>query len=171
MPDANYRVAILMGSDSDWEVMQRCYDQLKEFGVPTDVQVRSAHRTPVAVTEYVTQAEKDGVRVFIAAAGMAAALPGVVAAHTTRPVIGVPLVSGALQGVDALLSMVQMPPGIPVATVSVGSAGARNAALLAVQILAESDPKMEEALKNFKSSQAQSVDKKRQSLRERIGLV
>lgn len=113
MAKDSYKIAIIMGSDSDWEVMERCFQQLQEFGIPTDVQVRSAHRTPEAVTAYVTQAEKDGVRVFIAAAGMAAALPGVVAAHTTRPVIGVPLVSGALAGVDALLSIVQMPPAYP----------------------------------------------------------
>jgi phosphoribosylaminoimidazole carboxylase PurE protein len=171
MAKENFKVAIIMGSDSDWEIMERCYQQLQQFGISTDVQVRSAHRTPEAVTAYVRQAENDGVRVFIAAAGMAAALPGVVAAHTTRPVVGVPLVAGALAGVDALLSIVQMPPGIPVATVSIGPAGAQNAALLAAQILAQVDPGLEATLKNFKSSQAESVDKTCQSLRERVGLV
>lgn len=171
MARQDFKVAIIMGSDSDWEVMERCYQQLQDFAIPTDVQVRSAHRTPEAVTDYVRQAEQEGVRVFIAAAGMAAALPGVVAAHTTRPVIGVPLVSGSLAGLDALMSIVQMPPGIPVATVSIGPAGARNAALLAAQILAQADEGLAETFRNYKSSQAISVDKKCQSLRERVGLA
>lgn len=165
---AETRVSIIMGSASDWEVMERCYQELRSFGLEVEVEVRSAHRTPDGVREYAATAEDRGIRVIIAGAGMAAALPGVVAAHTTLPVIGVPLVSGALQGIDSLLSIVQMPPGVPVATVSVGSAGARNAALLAVQILALADPALREALGNFKRNQADSVDKTCQSLRERI---
>jgi phosphoribosylaminoimidazole carboxylase PurE protein len=162
------RVAIVMGSDSDWPVMEACLDRLKEFGIDADVQILSAHRTPARLGEYVAQAERDNVGVFIAAAGMAAALPGAIAGLTTRPVVGVPLVSGALQGVDALLSMSQMPPGVPVGTVSIGKPGAVNAAVLAAQILALSDEKLAGKLKECKSSMAEKTDNKNQALRGRL---
>ncbi len=162
------KVAIIMGSDSDWPVMEGCYKQLKEFGVSAVVEVLSAHRTPERLAEFVRSADKNGVRVFIAAAGMAAALPGSVAALTSLPVIGVPLVSGELKGLDSLLSIVQMPPGVPVATVAIGSAGAKNAALLAVQILALSNPVLADSLKRFKADQAAAVERKNQALKERM---
>ncbi|MGQ9650821.1 MAG: 5-(carboxyamino)imidazole ribonucleotide mutase [Phycisphaerae bacterium] len=161
-------VAIVMGSDSDWPVMEACYQQIKSLGIGAVVEVISAHRTPDRVTEFVAAAEQQGIRVFIAAAGMAAALPGVVAAHTTLPVIGVPLSSGVLQGVDSLLSIVQMPPGIPVATVAIGSAGAKNAALLAAEILALSDPRLKKALINLRREQAEAVEQKNRSLKEKL---
>ncbi|NLX21548.1 MAG: 5-(carboxyamino)imidazole ribonucleotide mutase [Phycisphaerae bacterium] len=164
------QVAIILGSDSDWPVMQVCFRQLRDFGLLVTVEILSAHRTPDKLREFVIAATAAGTQVFITAAGMAAALPGVVAACTTRPVIGVPLASGALQGVDSLLSIVQMPPGVPVATVAIGEAGARNAAVLAVQILALSDPRLAEELQKFKRNQVDSVDKKNQSLREQLGL-
>ncbi len=162
------KVAIIMGSDSDWPVMESCYKQLKEFGVSAVVEVLSAHRTPERLAEFVRSADKNGVRVFIAAAGMAAALPGSVAALTTLPVIGVPLVSGDLNGLDSLLSIVQMPPGVPVATVAIGPAGAKNAAVLAVQILALSNPALADALRKFKADQAAAVERKNQALKERM---
>ena len=130
-------VLIVMGSDSDAEVMSQAAAALDEAGVPYEFTVASAHRSPERTKQVVTEAEANGARVFIAGAGMAAHLPGVVASLTTRPVIGVPLASGALQGVDALYAIVQMPPGIPVASVAIG--GARNAGILAAQIIATSD--------------------------------
>ncbi|HPD29845.1 MAG TPA: 5-(carboxyamino)imidazole ribonucleotide mutase [Phycisphaerae bacterium] len=166
MSDAT--VAIVMGSDSDWPVMEACYQQIRSLGIAVVVEVISAHRTPDRVTEFVAAAEQRGVRVFIAAAGMAAALPGVVAAHTTLPVIGVPLPSGVLQGVDSLLSIVQMPPGIPVATVAIGSAGAKNAALLAAEILALSDPRLKKALADLRREQAAAMEQKNRSLKEKL---
>jgi len=166
---ARKKVAIILGSDSDWPVMEACYKTLGEFGVPVEVRVLSAHRTPDQLAAYVKEAPAREVGVFIAAAGMAAALPGVVAAWTSLPVIGVPLVSGTLQGVDSLLSIAQMPPGVPVAAVAIGEAGARNAALLAVQILAGADPRLGEAFQNYKRNQAETVDKKNQTLQERLG--
>jgi phosphoribosylaminoimidazole carboxylase PurE protein len=165
---ADATVAIIMGSDSDWPTMEACREQLRLFGVPVVVEVISAHRTPERLREYVAAAEQQGVRVFIAAAGMAAALPGAVAAYTTLPVIGVPLASGALQGIDSLLSIVQMPPGVPVATVAIGPAGARNAAILAAQMLALSDARLKKALADYRNSQAESVEKKSQSLKDRL---
>lgn len=165
---AEATVAIIMGSDSDWPVMESCYQQLKSLGIGAVVEVISAHRTPDRLREFVTTAEQQGTRVFITAAGMAAALPGVVAAYTTAPVIGVPLASGALQGVDSLLSIVQMPPGIPVATVAIGSAGARNAALLAAEILAVSDAGLKKALVDLRREQAASVEKKARELKGKI---
>jgi phosphoribosylaminoimidazole carboxylase PurE protein len=166
MPDAT--VAIILGSDSDWPVMEACYQQLREVNVPVEVEIISAHRTPDRLRDYVQSAPDRGTRVFIAAAGMSAALPGAIAAHTTLPVIGVPMVSGTLQGLDSLLSVVQMPPGVPVATVAIGPPGAKNAALLACQILAVSDPVLTEVLKKIKRKQAESVDNTSQSLRERL---
>ncbi|MBP9004571.1 MAG: 5-(carboxyamino)imidazole ribonucleotide mutase, partial [Candidatus Hydrogenedentes bacterium] len=136
MTNVRHLVAILMGSDSDWEVLKKTHQVLDQFGVPHESRVLSAHRTPDAVAEYVRKKDAEGVEVFIAGAGMAAALPGTVAALTVKPVIGVPLASGALQGVDALYAIAQMPPGVPVAGVAIGAPGATNAALLAVEILA-----------------------------------
>lgn len=134
-------VGILTGSPSDLPVVTKAREVFDLLGIPCDIRVLSAHRTPVATVKYIEQAEERGVEVFIACAGMAAHLAGVVAAHTTRPVIGVPLASGALQGVDALLATVQMPPGIPVATVGVD--GAKNAAFLAARILRATHPELE----------------------------
>ncbi len=165
---AQPKVAMIIGSDSDWPVMEACHAQLREFGIECDVQVMSAHRTPEKVHEYARTAQDQGIQVLIAAAGMAAALAGSLASATTLPVIGVPLEAGSLQGVDALLSTVQMPPGVPVATVGIGKPGARNAAILAAQILALLDPKLDVALKKYKRSQAETVDKNNQVLRERI---
>lgn len=137
-------VAILMGSESDWPTMQATTDVLDALEVKFEVKVTSAHRTPAATQEYVADAEARGCRVFICAAGMAAHLAGAVAAHTQRPVIGVPIDSGPLQGFDALLSTAQMPGGIPVATVAVGKAGAKNAGYLAAQVLATADAELHE---------------------------
>jgi phosphoribosylaminoimidazole carboxylase PurE protein len=163
------RIAIVFGSDSDWAVMEKCVQQLRDFGIQPHVEVMSAHRNPARVGDFARNAESDGIEVIIAAAGMSNALAGAVAAHTCLPVIGVPLVSGSLQGMDALLSTVQMPPGIPVAAVSIGEAGARNAALLAVQILARKDAKLADAYRKFKADQASSVEAKNHALQERIG--
>lgn len=162
------KVAIILGSESDWPVVEPCYKQLGDFEIPAEVRVLSAHRTPDALRDFVVAAEQQGIAVFIATAGMAAALPGAIAAHTTLPVIGIPVSSSSLQGLDSLLSMVQMPPGVPVATVAIGPAGARNAAILAAQILALGEPKLRERLRNFKSNQALSVDKNSQVLQERL---
>lgn len=162
------RVAVVIGSDSDWPTMQACAEQLAELGIDYDVQVMSAHRSPQRVHDFARGAARAGVEVVIAAAGLAAGLAGTIAANTTLPVIGVPVASGPLQGVDALLSTVQMPPGVPVATVGIGPAGARNAALLAAQILALQDATVRQALENFKRKLVESVDKKNQALRERL---
>src|ERR1035438_7108613 len=137
-------VGILMGSDSDWPTMKAAADACAEFGVPHEVRVISAHRTPRDLERYASTAQARGLRVIIAGAGGAAHLPGVTAAFTTLPVIGVPIESKALKGLDSLLSIVQMPPGVPVATVGIGAA--RNAGLLAVQILAVGNAKLESAL-------------------------
>ncbi len=163
------RVAVVFGSDSDWPVMEKCVEQLKTLGETPLVEVMSAHRTPERVHTFASRAASDGLEVIIAGAGMSAALAGSIAAHTILPVIGVPLVSGALQGVDALLSTVQMPPGIPVAGVGIGSAGAKNAALLALQIIARKDEKLAAALAKFKAEQAAGVAAKNDALQKKIG--
>jgi 5-(carboxyamino)imidazole ribonucleotide mutase len=150
-------VALLMGSDSDLHTMKEACSILDSFGVPFDIRVLSAHRSPEDLVSYVKQAEQDGVCVFVAAAGGAAHLAGVVAAHTTRPVIGIPIQTSALNGLDSLLSIVQMPGGIPVATMAIGTAGARNAGLLAVQILALSDQNLNEKLKQHRVQQTKQV--------------
>jgi 5-(carboxyamino)imidazole ribonucleotide mutase len=142
----NVDVTLFMGSASDWKHLGKAVGLLNSLGVATRVHVSSAHRTPARTIELVREAESDGCRVFICAAGMAAHLAGVVAAHTHRPVLGIPLPGGVLDGVDALLSTVQMPGGVPVATFAVGSAGAKNAAVFAVQILAADRPQLAEAL-------------------------
>ena len=150
-------VAILMGSDSDLPVMEASYDILKKFDIPFEVKVTSAHRTPAATHSYVTDADKRGCAAFICAAGMAAHLAGAVAAQTCRPVIGVPIDAGPLKGFDALLSTVQMPGGIPVATVAIGKAGAKNAGYLAVQMMALADDALGQALKAERAENAQAI--------------
>jgi 5-(carboxyamino)imidazole ribonucleotide mutase len=151
-------VSIIMGSDSDAEVMSQAAAALDEAGVPYEFTVASAHRSPERAKQIITDAEANGAAVFIAGAGMAAHLPGVVASFTTRPVIGVPLASGALQGLDALYAIVQMPPGIPVASVAIG--GARNAGILAAQIIATSDAELAGRLKAQRKSMAAAVSEK-----------
>jgi len=147
---AELQVAVLMGSESDREVMEICLGELEKLGVRCELRVSSAHRMPDATREYIADAQRRGAKVFIAGAGMAAALPGFIASLTTRPVIGIPIASGMPDGLDALLSMVQMPPGVPVATVAVGRAGAKNAAVLAAEILALEDRKVETALEEMR---------------------
>jgi phosphoribosylaminoimidazole carboxylase PurE protein len=157
----NSTVAIVMGSDSDLSVMKKCVDQLNEFGIEPQLRVISAHRTPDIAAEFADKAEENGIKVIIAAAGMAAHLAGSLAARTTLPIIGVPIIaSESPSGLDALLSTVQMPPGVPVATVTMGKAGAKNAAILAVQILALTDDQLAEKLKHFKKSQTTKVIEK-----------
>lgn len=150
-------VAVLMGSKSDWDTMRHCSETLAQFGVAHECRVLSAHRTPRQTAEFVSQAEQRGIEVIIAAAGMSAHLAGVVAAHTVLPVFGVPMEGSALKGLDALLSTVQMPGGIPVGTLAIGKAGATNAALLAVAVLANSRPPLRDALRRFREQQAASV--------------
>lgn len=150
-------VAVMMGSRSDWEVMRQASDILKEFGVAHECRVLSAHRTPAETAEYARSAEQRGIEVIIAAAGMAAHLAGVVAAHTTLPVLGVPLEGSSLKGLDALLSTVMMPGGIPVGTLAIGKAGAVNAALLAVAILANKRPELREKLRQYRLRQADKI--------------
>ena len=154
-------VAVVMGSDSDMKVMKSCIEQLGDFGIEPVVRIISAHRTPEIAADFTENAAKKGIKVIIAAAGMAAHLAGAMAAKATLPVIGVPLDSGGgLGGMDALLSTVQMPPGVPVATMAIGKAGAKNAAIFAVQILALADEKLREKLADFKEKQKQKVMKK-----------
>ncbi len=147
-------VAILLGSKSDEQVMQGCTEYLTKFGISYDLQILSAHRNPDATAAFVRGAEGMGYKLIIAAAGMAAHLPGVAASYTTLPVIGVPLEGSALHGVDALYAIVQMPAGIPVATVAIGSSGAKNAAVLAAEILALSDASLREKLIAFRKNGA-----------------
>ena len=150
-------VGIIMGSTSDWETMQHAASVLRDFGVPHECRVVSAHRTPRLMAEYATEAEGRGIEVIIAGAGGAAHLPGMVAAHTLLPVLGVPVESRVLKGVDSLLSIVQMPGGVPVATLAIGKAGATNAALLAVSILGNSRPEFRERLRTFREKQERTV--------------
>lgn len=150
-------VAIIMGSKSDWDVMRQSDEMLTKFGVPHECRVLSAHRTPSQTAEYISQAESRGMEVIIAAAGGAAHLAGVCAAHTVLPVLGVPMESASLKGMDSLLSTVQMPAGIPVGTLAIGTPGARNAALLAIAILAGSRPELREKLRKFRKEQAEKV--------------
>jgi 5-(carboxyamino)imidazole ribonucleotide mutase len=150
-------IGIVMGSASDWETMKAAAKLLEEFGVAYEAKAMSAHRTPHAVAEWAHGAKKAGMKAIIAAAGGAAHLAGVVAAHTTLPVLGVPMPSKHLQGLDSLLSTVQMPKGIPVATFAIGEAGAANAALFAVALLALSDPAMAKKLDEFRKQQTEAV--------------
>ncbi len=157
MPAPGPLVAILMGSKSDWETMQATGQTLRDFGVPHESRVLSAHRTPAETAEYVRTAEGRGVQVFVAAAGGAAHLAGVVAAHTVLPVLGVPMKGWALDGLDSLLSTVQMPRGIPVGTLAIGKAGAVNAGLLAVSILSLSRPELREKLQAQRKREAERI--------------
>lgn len=150
-------VAILMGSESDLTIMQSATDVFKQLGIQYEIKITSAHRTPAATQEYISDAETRGCQVFIAGAGLAAHLAGATAAHTTKPVIGVPIDSGPLNGLDALLSTVQMPAGIPVATVAIGKTGAKNAAFLAAQILALMDEDLAQRVKKERQANAEKV--------------
>ena len=162
-------VAILMGSESDWPVMQSTTAVLNELGIRFEVRVTSAHRTPAGTQSYVRDAQDRGCNVFICAAGMAAHLAGAVAAHTVKPVIGVPIDSGPLQGFDALLSTVQMPGGIPVATVAVGKAGAKNAGYLAAQILSLSDAGLAQKLADEREENRAKVEAQNASVQAALG--
>jgi len=150
-------VGVIMGSKSDWDTMRHTHDVLERFGVPHESKIVSAHRTPKWMAEYAETAEQRGLKVIIAGAGGAAHLPGMMAAHTTVPVLGVPVESHTLKGLDSLLSIVQMPGGVPVGTLAIGKAGATNAGLLAIAILANGDPELREKLKRFREEQARKV--------------
>ncbi len=162
------QVLIVMGSDSDVPVMEEAAKILRQFGIPFEMRISSAHRCPDRTASLATEAEGRGIRVIIAGAGMAAHLAGVMAAATILPVIGVPIGGGALNGVDALYSTVQMPGGIPVATVAIGRAGAKNAGILAVQMLALSDSVLTDKLRVYKTSMAEEVEAKDKSLQEKM---
>ena len=162
-------VAVLMGSESDWPVMQSTTDLLGDLGIEFEVRVTSAHRTPAGTAQYVADAESRGCGVFICAAGLAAHLAGAVAAHTTRPVIGVPIDAGPLSGMDALLSTVQMPPGIPVATVAIGKPGAKNAGYLAAQMLAVADADLAAKLKTEREQNRDKVAAQNSSVQASLG--
>ena len=150
-------VGIIMGSKSDWETMRHARDVLAQFNVPHECRVVSAHRTPRWMAEYASTAESRGLQVIIAGAGGSAHLPGMVAAHTVLPVLGVPVESHALKGMDSLLSIVQMPGGVPVGTLAIGRAGATNAALLAISILANHDPELRDKLRRYREELADKV--------------
>lgn len=162
-------VAILMGSDSDLVTLQGTFDVLKKLDISFEVRVTSAHRTPAATHDYVVDADKRGCAVFICAAGLAAHLAGVVAGTTIKPVIGIPIDGGPLKGMDALLSTVQMPGGIPVATVAIGKAGAKNAAYLAAQMLSLSDPAIAKRIQAERDQNAKDVLAKNEGLQEKVG--
>ena len=165
---ARIEVVVVMGSASDWKYLKAAVSLLDELGVGARVHVSSAHRTPQRTIDLIKQAETEGCRAFICAAGMAAHLAGVVAAHTLRPVLGVPLPGGVLDGVDALLSTVQMPGGIPVATFAVGSAGAKNAAVFAAQIVAFDRPEVAEALQKMRSDAAVKIEESEAAIRAEL---
>jgi 5-(carboxyamino)imidazole ribonucleotide mutase len=156
-PDSKPLVSIIMGSKSDWDTMRAASEMLNDFGVAHECRVVSAHRTPDLMVEVAKGAEARGIEVIIAGAGGAAHLPGMTAAHTTLPVLGVPVESRALKGLDSLLSIVQMPGGVPVATLAIGTAGAKNAALLAVSILGGKQPELRAKLKAFREEQKRKV--------------
>lgn len=162
-------VAVIMGSDSDLPIMQAAVDVLASLGVSAELRIASAHRTPAATQEYIRDAEARGCEVFIAGAGMAAHLAGAVAAQTLKPVVGVPIEAGALKGLDALLSTVQMPSGVPVATVAIGKAGAKNAGYLAAQILSVADPALATRLVEERAAAADAVIAKNAALQESLG--
>ncbi|MDX9974315.1 MAG: 5-(carboxyamino)imidazole ribonucleotide mutase [FCB group bacterium] len=151
------QVAVVMGSKSDWETMRHVCETLAEFGINCDARVLSAHRTPAALVDFVNGAEARGIRIFVAGAGGAAHLAGVVAAHTLLPVIGVPIESASLKGLDSLLSIVQMPGGIPVSTMAIGKAGAVNAGLTAVSILALGNPELTQKLQKYRDDRAKKI--------------
>lgn len=166
MAQSGAQVGIVMGSDSDWPTMQACYDTLKEFGIGAVVKVCSAHRTPDDAGAFAKSAHEDGIGVIIAAAGMSAHLAGAMAAHSPLPIIGVPLAGPHLDGLDALLSTVDMPPGVPVATVAIGKPGAKNAALLAVQILGAGDDALRQKFIEYKQKMAEQVREKNAVLQQ-----
>lgn len=151
------KIAIIMGSESDWDVMSNTSNTLKNLDINHESRVISAHRTPDLLDEYIAQCEENGVQVIIAGAGLSAALPGVIAAKTIIPVVGVPLIAGSLDGMDALMSIVQMPPGIPVGTVAIGKPGAINGALYAAAIMAITDSSIKNKLIEYRAAQAQKV--------------
>ncbi len=155
--DGELLVAVILGSKSDWETMRNAVETLEEFEVPHEARVLSAHRTPGQLAEYVKSAEERGCEVYIGGAGGAAHLPGVIASQTLRPVLGVPIESASLNGLDSLLSIVQMPSGIPVGTLAIGRSGATNAALLAIAILANTRPELREKLHAYRAEQAEKV--------------
>ena len=155
--NTNYLVGIIMGSQSDWEVMKEAKDQLDELSITNEQLIISAHRTPNRILDYAKKSLENGIKVIIAGAGGAAHLPGMMASHTTIPVIGVPIESTSLNGIDSLLSIVQMPKGIPVATVSIGKTGAKNAAILAAEILSLQDEKIRKKLSSWKISLTNNV--------------
>lgn len=161
------KVLIIMGSDSDSPIMEEAEKVLKEFKIPFDITIASAHRSPDRTVKLARQAEKKGIEVIIAGAGSAAHLAGVIAAHTILPVIGVPIDSSPLKGMDALFSTVQMPPGIPVATMAVGRAGAKNAGILAARILGAKDSRLAGVLREYKKSMAEEVLKKAKKVRRK----
>lgn len=161
-------VGVIMGSTSDWETMRHAVETLEAFGVPHEAKVVSAHRTPQLMAEYAQSAEARGLQVIIAGAGGAAHLPGMVAAQTVLPVLGVPVQSHALNGLDSLLSIVQMPGGVPVGTLAIGKAGAKNAALLAIAILGNQHPEYRQKLHQFRQTQTEAVLGSRLPLDERI---
>jgi phosphoribosylamine--glycine ligase len=163
------RVGIVMGSDSDLNVMEETALVLKKFGISYEMTVASAHRSPKKAAKFAASAHKRGIKVIVAGAGHAAHLAGNLAAYTSLPVIGVPIDSSCLQGLDALLSTVQMPPGVPVATVSIGKPGAKNAGILAIQILALSDPTLAKELETYKKELAKHVDQKAKTLKNHSG--
>ena len=164
MSDTNLEVAVIMGSDSDLPVVEAAFPIFEKFGINYTKNVMSAHRTPHDVIEFIKNSENNGCKVFIAAAGMAAHLAGALAAHTVRPVIGIPIESGGMGGIDSLLSTVMMPPGVPVATVAVGKSGAKNSAILAIQILATSNNELQQKLVNFKEDMKNEVLEKNAKL-------
>lgn len=158
-------VGILMGSDSDLPVMQEAADMLKKFGIPYEITVSSAHRTPARTSRYAKSAEKRGLKIIIAGAGSAAHLAGFIAAETTLPVIGVPIDSSSLKGLDALLSTVQMPGGVPVASMAIGKAGARNAGVFAAEVLSLSDEELKKRLKDYRKEMIKQVEKKARNIK------
>jgi len=158
------KVLVIMGSDSDLPIMEETGKMLNEFGIPFDMTIASAHRSPERTTRLAVEAENNGVEVIIAGAGAAAHLAGIIAAHTVLPVIGVPINSSPLQGFESLFSMVQMPPGVPVATMAVGKAGAKNAAIFAAEIVGRKDAKVVTKLKDYKRRMAEEVEKKAEAL-------
>ncbi|MBT72060.1 MAG: 5-(carboxyamino)imidazole ribonucleotide mutase [Gammaproteobacteria bacterium] len=161
-------VSILMGSESDLNIMQATADTLQQLQIHYEIKITSAHRTPAATQQFISDAESRGCQVFIAGAGLAAHLAGATAAHTTKPVIGVPIDSGPLNGLDALLSTVQMPGGIPVATVAIGKSGAKNAAYLAAQILSLSDAALAERVKTERTANAEKIKSQDQALQSSL---
>ena len=161
-------VSIFIGSDSDYDIIKAALEILKRFNVSFSLDVTSAHRSPERTLKLIKNSEKEGAKVFIAVAGKAAHLAGFVAAHTIRPVIGVPVRSSSLNGLDALLSTIQMPKGIPVATMGLGNSGAANAALLAIQILSLRNPSLEKKLKEYRSNMASEVEKKSRKIKKSL---